>query len=124
MHPSGSVGLRDGSAVDGGYQKVADRIRGSESEKQRTPAVFEGPNHEDCTNEKQTSLQTERGVHQVSQRGVDRVTLKHAARGDPEITDEVVRVAVMVPKARGRNGFENYVPESCGNPHSGCTRGE
>jgi hypothetical protein len=33
MHPSGSVGLRGGTAVKGRNQNIADRIRGSKSEK-------------------------------------------------------------------------------------------
>src|SRR3984957_9784488 len=122
VHPAGSVGLRDGSAVNGCDQKVTDCIRGSESEKQYSLVGFESPDDEDGAGEKQSSLQVERGVHQGGQQGVDHAAVKHAARGDSEITDEIVRVAVIGSKARGRNGFEDQITKPCGNPHSGSTR--
>src|SRR4029077_15386314 len=110
MHPTGSVGLRDGSAVNGCDKKVSGCIRGSENEKQCSLASFESPDDEDGTDEKQSSLHVERGIHQVGERGVD------AARGDPEITDEIVGVAVIGSKGRGRNGFEDQVAKPCGDP--------
>ena len=41
----------------------------------------------------------------------------------PEITDVVMGVAVRGPKACGRNGFQDEVSDSCGNPEHGCTHG-
>src|SRR6202012_357767 len=111
MYPTGSVGLRDGSAVHDCDQKVANRIHGRESEEQCSSAVFDSPDDEDGAHQKQRSLETERRVHEVSQRRFERATLSDAARRDSEVTDEIVGVAVVGPKTHGRNGFEDEVAE-------------
>lgn len=80
------------------------------------PTGLERPDGEKGVEEKQSSLQAERGVHKVSQRGVDQVTLIDGARGDSEITDEVMRVAVLRSKTPRRNGFERQVRRSRDNP--------
>ena len=115
MHPSGPVGLRGGPAVEDRDQNIADCIDGSKRQKCPSPACPDCSNGEDGANEKQRSLQTERGVHQPGQRG--------GARGYPEITDEVVGVTVIRPKSFGRNSFEDQIHQCTGHPRSGRAEG-
>jgi len=74
MHPSGAIDLCDGSAVNGPNHNVSGGIRGGEAENQSRLLAFNSAGHEDGSDEKESPLQIERGVHQVGQRRVDDAT--------------------------------------------------
>ena len=93
--------------MEGADKYVSDGVRGCECEKQPGAPASKGTGYQDCSGEKECPLQIERDIHQVRQRRVDHLTLRHTASGHPEIADVVTGVAVWRPKGHGDNGFQN-----------------